>query len=201
LKVLGLCGGSGSGKGAVSISFQRYGVPSIDADKVYRDITSCRSECTVELAREFGDAVLQDGGALNRAALRSIVFSGDRMRLSRLNEISHKYILLEARKRIKEYEKSGAKYVIFDAPLLFESGFNTECDFVIAVIADPNIRIRRIVFRDGLTVDEAKARISAQLSDEYLRGHADFIIENNSDIEALNAAVDEIYKQLTEKET
>lgn len=180
---IGLCGGSGSGKGYVSSLFSDLGIPSIDTDKVYRDITSHKTECTRELKECFGDVIINPDGSLNRKELSRIVFFGDgcEERKKMLESITHRYILDEVRKILREYASSENRpsAVLVDAPLLFESGFDKECNAIIAVICDRETRIKRIISRDGITRDEAIARISSQISDEKLKSLADFLIIND----------------------
>lgn len=180
---IGLCGGSGSGKGYVSGLFLNYGIPSIDTDAIYRDITSHPTECMRELAACFGESIINSDGSLNRKELSNIVFFGDGRdeRKKILESITHRYILDEVRKILKEYASSQNRpsAVLVDAPLLFESGFDKECNAIIAVICDKETRIKRIISRDGITREMALARINSQISDEKLKSLADFLIINN----------------------
>ena len=146
------------------------------------------------MSLEFGEEIISTDGSLNRKALGKIVFTGDgaKSRLARLNEISHKFILDEARARLTEYQKQGVKAAIVDAPVLFESGFNTECDVIVAVLADKEVRVNRIMLRDGIDRESAISRINSQLTDEWLASHADYVIENNSDLVALENRVCEV---------
>lgn len=196
LKVIGLCGGSGSGKGTVAKLFLNYGIPSIDTDAVYHGLTSQKTPCTDALAVEFGNEILNPDGSLNRKTLSKIVFSGSGSLGKReaLNRISHKFVLDKTRELLREYEAAGVRAAIVDAPLLFESGFNKECDVIISVIAEKDIRVARIVSRDGISEENAILRIEAQKSDEYLTRRSDFVIENSKTIDDVNRAVDEIAK-------
>ncbi len=195
-KVIGLCGRSGSGKGYVCNRFLQYGIPSIDTDKVYRDILSREgSECLFELIHEFGESIAVDG-KLDRRALASIVFAkGNEDKLRRLNEISHKHILKETRLMISQYEKEGAGAVIVDAPVLFESGFDSICDITLCVTAPDSVCIRRICERDGRSEEEAKSRLASQKSVSELREICSFEIVNDgvSDVDAQIAAFVEKY--------
>lgn len=197
MKTIGLCGGSGSGKGTVAAFFASHGIPSIDADAVYHDITSHDSPCLRAIAARFGSEVVCDG-RLNRVALRDMVFSGDDAQAKNraLCSITHRYVLDVIRERIIEYAIHGVPAVLIDAPMLFESGFNAECDSVIGVVSDENLRIARIMLRDGLSFADAQRRIRAQLPDTLLRQKCDMIIENNADVETLSKRVDEVAELL-----
>ena len=196
MKVIGLCGGSGSGKGLVSSLFDNYGIPSIDTDAVYRELTSSDSPCTKALSDEFGKEIISADGSLNRKILAKIVFTGDGsdLRLKRLNEIAHKFILDETRRKLAFFNSCGFKAAIVDAPVLFESGFDAECDIIISVIADREVRIRRIMLRDNIDRTSATERINSQLSNEEIISRSDFVIQNNSDLETLEKRVREVSK-------
>lgn len=187
-KVIGLCGGSGSGKGVVSSIFARYGYLTIDTDMVYREITNKKTPCLDALILEFGDKILNQEGGLDRKKLGAIVFS-DREKLDRLNAVSHKFVLDEVRSIIENAKKEKYTGALVDAPLLFESGFDSECDYVVAVVAKTDIRISRIIERDDITKEAAIKRIASQTSDEYLISKSDFVIKNNADKKALESEV------------
>ena len=193
MKIIGLCGGSGSGKGTVSKLFLKHGIPSIDTDAVYHSITSELTPCVSELAARFGEGIIKSDGSLDRRSLGRIVFS-DESGLSGkdLNRITHKYVLERVREIITEYGASGVSAVLVDAPMLFESGFDKECHKIICVLADKNIRIARILIRDGISYEDAERRIASQLSDTELASRCDFVIENNKDIDDLDRRVREI---------
>ena len=177
MQVIGLCGGSGAGKGTVCSIFAELGIPSIDTDKLYHSLISTDSECSRELVSAFGDDVYANPG-VDRKALRDVVFASPE-NLDLLNKITHKHILASVRSLIKNTGE--ARAIIIDAPLLFESGFDKECDVKICVIADDDVRIERIIKRDGITHEIAKARIASQIPNDRLMEICDYAIENNSD--------------------
>lgn len=196
--VIGFAGGSGSGKTLASGFFLKFNIPSIDTDAVYRDMTGVGGKCIEPLRTEFGDSVINEEGALNRAALSEIVFSSAKKR-ERLNYITHSIILGEVRDIIKRMRKDGVAAVLVDAPLLFESGFDKECDLIVSVIADKNVRISRITKRDGISSEKAILRINSQYSDDFLIQKSDFIIVNNGTLENLEFQVSEIAKKILVK--
>ena len=194
---IGLTGGSGSGKSSVSELIALYGIPSINADKLYHELTRAGCELTLLLSEHFGKSVIGDDGTLNRRALADIVFSdltGEL--LSKLNSLTHGAVINQALKLIDIERRKGTRAIIFDAPLLFESGFDKKCDYIISVIADENLRLQRIIKRDGITMDAAKKRISSQKNDEFLISHSDFIIRNNGDFTELHDQIDEMIKKI-----
>ncbi len=200
MHIIGLCGGSGSGKTYVSEIFLSYNIPSIDADSVYAELTLPGAPLISELAEIFGNKIIADNGGLNRKELSNIVFAEGAEDIRKtLNSITHRAVLMQTDKIIKEYDKNGKKYIIFDAPLLFESGFDKKCDTVIAVIADENIRIKRITERDGISENDAKKRIASQISDVFLKEHADFVIINNGTYEELKSQVFDIAEKILKR--
>jgi len=164
---------------------------------VYRDLTSGNSECLSALASEFGDGIISSDGSLDRARLSKLVFCGEGAdaRRERLNAITHKFILEETSRRLEEYERKGFAAAIVDAPLLFESGFDKKCDVTLAVLASDEVRIARIINRDGITRETAMRRISSQLSNGELIARADYTVYNDADLEALELAVDDFIKK------
>ena len=178
--------------------FANHCIPFIDTDAVYRELTSKRSPCVEALINEFGKDIISEDGSLNRKVLGKIVFAGEDAyeKRKKLNNIAHKFILDETRIRLRDYKVQGVKATIVDAPVLFESGFNAECDIVIAVIADREIRINRIMARDKIDRESAEARIDSQLSDEELISRSTLIIRNNSDIKDLENQVSEVAKSI-----
>ena len=194
MKVIGMCGGSGSGKGTACAFFEELGIKIIDTDRLYHDLTSSDSACLREITLAFGREVISNN-SLDRRALANIVFSSaDKLDL--LNKISHKHILSEVRRLIADHRENGVIGVIVDAPVLFESGFNIECDSTIAVCADTDIRVERIISRDNISKERALARIQAQKSDEWLKSKCDYYIENNTTTDDLKASVNIIANKI-----
>jgi dephospho-CoA kinase len=179
MKIIGLCGSSGSGKGYISMLFNKYGVLSIDTDRVYRETTTKKgSECLLELTKEFGNSILKEDGTLYRPALAEIVFS-DREKLNKLNEITHKHIKKDTQALLEMYEGEGARAVIIDAPVLFESGFDKMCDFTVCVTSPTERKIDRIMTRDQITREQALARLNSQKTDSELIELATYQIDNS----------------------
>lgn len=198
MRVFGICGGSGSGKSTVSLILSRFGAYVLDADRIYHELVDAPSPCVSALADAFGTQILLSDGSLDRRALSRIVFFGEDAahRLRRLNEIAHAFVKDEIRRRIGALDDTEGRFVIIDAPLLFESGLDRDCDAVIGVVADDDVRIERMTRRDAISVEEAKGRMKSQLSNTELYRLCDFCIENNGDVETLTERVAGLYEQL-----
>lgn len=195
MTVIGLAGGSGSGKTIVSDLFSRYNVLPINTDEIYHTLTSSQTPCLSSIVEEFGSNVLNERGTLDRKALGAIVYA-DAEKMGRLNTIAHYYVLCAVREIISDAEQKGYRAAIVDAPLLFESGFDRECDAIVAVSADKEVRISRIIARDGISRDDAIKRISNQLSDEFLISRADFIITNNGSVDDLKRQIEHVFNSI-----
>ena len=199
MKIIGLTGPSGSGKGELCAILAKFGICCIDTDRVYHQLLIPPSDCLNELRDHFGAHVIREDGTLSRPALAKTVFAkGAEDKLAALNKITHKYVLGKAREMIADFEKSNCSAVIVDAPALYESGFDKECDFCVAVLADKEIRISRIMARDELSYQAASARINAQKPDSFYTERAKIVIHNDSDRSELLAKAREIISALEE---
>ncbi|MCQ2424758.1 MAG: dephospho-CoA kinase [Lachnospiraceae bacterium] len=195
--VIGLTGGSGVGKGFVSELFLQRGIPALDTDKVSRAVCEKGSPCLNELVSVFGEEILLPDGSYHRKKMGEIVYS-DPVKRAVLNEISHRYILSACREWLKEKEKEGFPAAIIDAPLLYESGFDRECDVIVAVSASRETRISRITGRDGISEEIAGKRIDAQLDTAFYLLNGAYMIYNqkNKTREALLSDIDRILKKI-----
>lgn len=195
MRIIGLCGGSGAGKGQVCRAFEQLGIPSVDTDAVSRTVMKKGNECYREVVEAFGKSILDENGEIIRKKLASVIFN-DAQKKRILEEITHKHIINFTLERIAEFENKGIEYAIVDAPLLFESGLDRICYKTIAVVADEEIRIRRIMERDNITREFAVSRIMNQISSDELVNKCDYVIYNNSDLDALGEAVRRIAHEI-----
>ena len=191
MKIIGLTGQSGSGKGAASAIFERYGIPTVDTDAVYHDILTRRDACTNELSQAFGTEILDENGFVDRKKLAAAVFGKKETPslLHTLNTITHKYIMAETRCLLQKFEAEGARAAIIDAPQLFEAGAHLMCDLVVGVLAKQDLRISRIVTRDHITPENARKRIEAQKDDEFFRQNCHAVLDNDGDLAALEQQI------------
>lgn len=188
--IIGLTGGSGTGKSTVVKYFTDKGYVLLDFDKISRDVCKQNSPCLNEIVSCFDTVILTENGALNRRALGNIVFK-DKEKLSLLNNITHKYILEEMFKLLDIHKD---KNIIMDAPLLFEAQIDKYCDRTVAILAPKDTRIERIMKRDSLTFEQAESRINSQPNDEFYISKANIVIANYSTIDILYEALDNIFK-------
>lgn len=196
--IIGITGPSGAGKGAVSaILAEKFGFKVIDADRVYHSIISAPSECVKELASSFGEDVLNEVGGIDRKALSQKVFGDENKdKLLLLNKITHKYVIYEIEKLLVEHKNSGIEVCIIDAPLLIEAGVDKMCDHTVAVIADKELRAKRIADRDGIDENAALLRINSQKPDSFYTDACSFILSNNHCKRELESSVDSCLRAL-----
>ncbi len=175
--ILGITGPTGAGKSLFSEYLLSKGISVIDADEVYHSLLIPPSPCLVALRGAFGDEILHGDGSLNRPALSKIVFQ-DKDQLNLLNHTVFGFILDKIRVMIRGLEMAGKTLVAVDAPTLIESGFHKECDVVVSVLSSPELRLNRIVTRDSISHDAARARIQAQKDDAFYREHSHHVLTN-----------------------
>lgn len=192
IKIIGLTGQSGSGKSTVSEYFQRRNISVINADTLVREIYNANSPCVKTIAATFGDDVLDKNGGIIRPTLAKKAFSSKES-TAKLNAIVHPFVTYELLKQINLAVQSGERYILYDAPQLFESNADLICDVIISVIAEKDVRLKRICARDNIDVKTAEQRMNVQFDEDFFRRNSDFIIENNSDLEFLENQAEKYY--------
>ena len=193
--VVGLTGQTGAGKSTLSRMFADHGYEVINADAVAREAMETSSLCLSDLVLEFSTEVIHPDATLNREKLAAICF-GDKSKLRRLNEITFPYIIEAIMHKLKDAEKREVPFLVLDAPTLFESGLDKECDLVVAVIAKEETRKARIIARDHMTEEAAARRIKAQNGDDFYSSRADEVLYNDEDIDSLRLAFIELCERL-----
>jgi dephospho-CoA kinase len=188
---VGLSGGVGSGKSTVAAMLAERGAVVIDADAIAREVVEPGTPGYAAVVAEFGDAVVADG-RLDRAALAKIVFNDDNAR-ARLNAIVHP--LVGARTAALMAATPPDAVVVYDVPLLVESGLAEGFDKVVIVLAPQEVRLERLAAR-GMPEDDARARMAKQANDDERRAVADEIVVNDGTREHLQAQVDAVWQRL-----
>lgn len=195
MKIVGLCGASGSGKSVFCDVLRRRGIATVNCDEISHSVQEKGTPCFLELVEAFGGEILFPDGNLDRGALARQVFS-DPERLQKLNSIMHKHILDALRRRLAELSLS-ERLVIVEAPVLFESGFDAECDAVVGLLSTR--KEDRIIKRDRLSERDARARLDNQLSDEELAERCDLVLHNDSALLHLEEEADRLLAYLEER--
>ncbi|WP_410769746.1 dephospho-CoA kinase [Fontibacillus sp. BL9] len=192
---IGLTGGIATGKSTVSQMLVRRGAALIDADVIAREIMEPGHPVLAAVARRFGQAVLLPGGGLDRKRLGSIVFSNPDERKA-LEAITHPAIRLEMKQRMAELEaENPSRLVVADIPLLYESGLESLYNEVMVVYVPRELQLERLLARDGMTRNEAEARLRAQMDIELKRERADILIDNSLGREETELQIDDFWRK------
>lgn len=191
MKIIGLTGGTGSGKGFVSEKLKARKAYVIDADAVAHEIIEKGRPAYKAIVDYFGSEILDENGNIFRRKLGNIVFS-DKDKLAFLNSCTHKYINMEIMRIIEEVKPQTNVYsaIIIDAPLLAEAGLVDICDDIWVVYADSEVRVKRIMERDSISEEQARNRIASQRSWEEYKELGAVIIDNSSDDENVERQLD-----------
>jgi dephospho-CoA kinase len=195
VKLVGLTGGIASGKSTVATMLRELGAKIINADDLARAIVQPGKEAWKEIVAAFGTEVLRPDRAIDREKLRTTIFQ-DAAARKRLDSITHPRIRALAQARAQELAAKGAAIVIYEAPLLFENEAHLWLRPVILVACDDFLQRRRLKARDRLNDAEIEQHIKAQMPLSEKRTLADFVIENNGDLEDLKKQVKEVWTKL-----
>jgi dephospho-CoA kinase len=195
MRIIGLTGNIAAGKSAVAARLAALGAHLVDADLLAREAVAPGSPALAAIVARWGPGMLTVAGALDRAALRRIVFSDANERAA-LDTIVHPEVARRRETAVAAAAASGAELVVCDIPLLFEAGLEDTVDEIILVDAPESIRRERLIRDRGLSADEANAMIAAQLPSERKRARADYVIENAGSRDALIAQVDALWHTL-----
>lgn len=196
MPLIALTGGIASGKSTIAARLQEHGAIIVDADQIVREVQAPGSPVLQEIAAAFGQDVIEEDGALDRAALGARVF-GDADAIAQLNAIVHPAVRAESARRFDQALATDADaMVVYDVPLLVEARADDPWDTIIVAHAPAAERLRRLVeFRDMDPV-AAQQRIDAQVSDEKRLSLADIVIDTSGTIEHTLTQTDAVWEQL-----
>ena len=191
-----LTGGIATGKSYVLDQFRRRGVPSVDADALTRGVMAAGTEASRAIAARFGADMLAPDGAVDRQKLAPIVFADAAARRD-LEAIVHPAVYRAIAAAIRGFERLGGySLVVVDVPLLYETGHAGDFDRVIVTSCSPDTQLQRLVTRDGLTEDEARQRLTAQMSTADKVARADFVIQTDGTFGETDRQVEDTYRKL-----
>lgn len=173
--VIGITGPTGAGKTTALHALTDLGGRIIDADAVYHTLTATSPQLRQELEARFGP--VYDGGALDRKKLGAVVFQ-DPQALADLNAITHKYVAQETRRQLERARQDGVPAVGIDAIALLESPLADYCDCTLAITAPEELRVKRIMAREGISRDYAQLRVDAQKPSAWFQDHCDHTLES-----------------------
>ncbi len=195
MKIIGVTGGIGSGKSTVSSTLRDLGAVVVDADVISRSVTVSGGSAYEELVEYFGNEIVSESGEINRAKLASIAFN-DKVKLHALNCITHKHVTDKIQDTVEHLKSTGEwDIIVIDAPIPVEKGFLDLADEVWVVVADLEVRIKRVMERSGYSVEEVQERIGSQLREDQYICLADETIFNNGSVEELEQIVVKLFLQ------
>lgn len=197
LTVVGVTGPTGSGKTTALGVLEELGALVIDCDEVYHRLLRDDAELRNEITSRFGSTTLAPDGGIDRKALGNIVFADPRA-MDDLNAITLRFMDGEVLRLLRGHVQRGGTLAAIDAIALIESGISSRCNVVVGIIAAAGLRAERIVRREGISMDYALLRISAQQNNSFYRENCDVVLENDGDAEAFirkcRVCFDEIIK-------
>lgn len=199
--VIGLTGGIASGKSAVAAMLRERGAAVVDADELARAVVEPGQPALAEIRARFGDEVLDEGGRLDRKKMAARVFADPDAAAARaaLNQITHPRIAIRSQEEITRWNERGAGVVFYEAALLVENKATSWLDALIVVSAPPPVQLARMIARDGLDHDAAKARIDAQLPLAEKVKQATWVIDNGADLGSTRAQLDRVVAEIEQK--
>lgn len=195
MRVIGLTGGIGTGKSTVARFFREEGIPVVDADRISREILEPGQDAFLRVVRRFGRDLLLPDGRIDRKTLGERVFS-DRAARADLETLTHPGIRDGIVKALRAVEAEGHDVAIVEAALIHEMGRGDLFEAVIGVHCDRFRQVERIMARDGLSREQAQARISAQMDPEEKARTSDYVIDNSGDLEATRRQVESLARTL-----
>ena len=175
---IGLTGGIGSGKSTFGALLQKRGAALVDSDQIARQVTGPGGAAIAAIAQRFGPEFVDDTGALDRGRMRELAYSAPDARTA-LEAIVHPLVSLHSRQQAQAAEDAGTRVIVFDVPLLVESGrWAQRLDAVIVIDCPPAVQIQRVMSRSGLNRSTVEAILAAQSPRNIRRASADIVVHN-----------------------
>ncbi len=192
---VGITGGIGGGKSTLCRHFRDSGVPHYDSDRRARELMNRDRELREQIVALLGARAYDDYNELNRAYVAEQIF-GDETKREALNAVVHPAVMRDFEAWCEVQAEAGATYVLMESAILFDAGLDSNVDITVAVLAPVEMRVMRVVNRDGCSAEQAQARIDAQMSDDELHAKANYSVANLFEEDMADSAqrLDQIFK-------
>ena len=178
MHIIGLTGAIACGKSSIADELRNFGAKTLDIDKVTKELLQYGGSLYSSYVQRYGNIVVNEDGQLNKKLIADIIFNNESERLW-VNSVAHPMLLNRARDFLTQCADDGEFLAVLEVPLLFEAGWDNLVDEVWAVHIPRKMQIKRLMARDGITRQEAEARISAQMSADEIAARADVVIDNS----------------------
>lgn len=198
MRIFGLTGNIASGKSTVASMLRDLGIPVLDADRISREVTAPGGRAYEAVVRAFGPGIVGSDGAIDRKRLGAVVFA-DPARRAQLEEITHPAILEAMKSALDDLSRRGIPLAVVEAALIHESGRKGLVEAVIAVRCDAEAQLRRLMRRDGISMEAATARLRAQMDAGRKADASDYVIDNSGDIGETRRQVERLAHVLSEE--
>ncbi|HEV3475718.1 MAG TPA: dephospho-CoA kinase [Actinomycetota bacterium] len=192
--LVGLTGGLGAGKSTVARMLAGHGAVIVDADRLAREALEPGTRPFKEVCDLFGDQILAPTGEIDRRALAETVFADEEKRRA-LESITHPEVFRKLAEIVEAHQETDA-VVVFDAPLILETGFDEACDVLVVVTASEDQQVARVVRERGMSEEEARARIASQVDPVRRAARADVVVRNDGGLPELERQVEELWQRL-----
>lgn len=196
--IIGLTGGIGCGKSEAARFLKSLGAHHVDADTISRSLTAENGEALPEIRSHFGDEIFNEDGTMDRRRMAEMVFGNEAARRT-LEGILHPLVQRNMLREMDEAARQGAKVIILDVPLLFETGMDALCDESWTMSAGHETQVERIMLRDNLSREQAEARIASQMSPEERNAKASKVINTDRAIERTQSELASLYNAALKK--
>lgn len=193
--IIGLTGGIATGKSTVAQMFKDYGIHVVDTDKISFDLLSKGSKAYNEVVELFGNEILFTNDDINRKRLGKIIFN-DNIKRNELNSIIHPKVKSITLSEVKTHKELGAKIVVIDVPLLFETDFVKLIDKSIVVYTTPKLQVERLIGRDSIEKEYALLKIDSQIPIDEKAKLADFVINNSESVLTTKKEFNKIIREI-----
>ncbi len=188
--LVGITGGIGSGKSLAAHYFEKFGGKVINADMLTKELYRTNADLKAKLVKAFGKGILDEHGFVSGPNARNIIFSSDK-NIKRVNKLVHPFVIDEIKKKL---EKIKSCIVFIESAIAFESGFYKKLDYIVMVYSPENLRIQRVMMRDGAKKEDVEKLMKLQYPEELKLKRADFILKNDGKKIDLKRAVKDLSK-------